>query len=107
MSDLSTRDASRSGAPPQTRAIASALAPPEKTVSPRSRVRSGSESRFQLQSMTARSVRWRGSDVRPPRKASRSPSCSTSMPTDIVRSLAAASSIASGTPSSSRQIRAA
>ena len=65
-----------------------------------------SVSRSQLQSTTARSVRWRGSAVRLPpvssrkRSSRRAASCSTG----IVRSRAAASSIASGSPSRRRQI---
>ena len=82
------------------------VTPAGKTASRSASVRSGSVSRSQLQSTTARSVRWRGSAVRLPpvsswkRSSRRWASCSG----DIVRSRAAASSMASGRPSSRRQI---
>ena len=77
-----------------------------KTASRRASARSSSSSRPQLQSTTARSVRWRGSAARLPpvsrrkRSSRRAASCSSG----IVRSRAAASSIASGSPSRRRQI---
>ena len=49
---------------PHTRRTASSVAPPAKTANRRASARSGSPSRSQLQSTTARSVRWRGSAVR-------------------------------------------
>ena len=77
---------------------------PANTASRRSSTCSCGVSRSWLQSMVARKVRCRGGAVRlpvvssPNRSASRSAICST----DSARTRAAASSIASGTPSSAR-----
>ncbi len=112
--DLSASDVIRSstsststGPPAQTPSAASTVAPPAKTARRRSSARSASVSSSQLQSTTARSVWcWRGAVRAPPvssrnRSSSRAASCSAL----IVRSRAAASSMASGIPSSARQIR--
>ena len=68
--------------------------------------RSSSVSSSQLQSTTARSVRWRGSAVRlpPVSRRKRSSRRSASSSSGSERSRAAASSSASGRPSSRRQI---
>ncbi len=68
--------------------------------------RSGSVSRSQLQSTTARSVRWRSSAVRlpPVSRRKRSSSLAATCCTGSERKRAAASSIASGRPSRRRQI---
>ena len=68
---------------------------------------SPSSSRSQLHSTTARSVWCRGAAVRSPRDSSRNRSSSRAAISSTVseRSRAAASSIASGSPSSARQIR--
>ncbi len=93
-------------APTTTCSAASVDTPPGKTARRSTRSRSVVESRSQLHSTTARRVRCRGRAVRLPpvsrrkRSSSRSASCSTGM----VRLRAAASSRASGRPSSRRQI---
>ncbi|HXL96168.1 MAG TPA: hypothetical protein VN969_45235 [Streptosporangiaceae bacterium] len=95
--------------PAQTAVAASSVAPPEKPEKRRHSACSASSSRSQLQSTTARSVWCLGSAVRLPpvssrkRSSSRVATCSGS----IVRIRAAASSMASGIPSSARQIRSA
>jgi hypothetical protein len=114
-SDLSARAVSRSRTwsarmpdPEQTCSAASSVAPPVKTANRRHTARSPESSRSQLQSTTARSVWCLGTVVRPPpvsswnRSARRVATCSGAM----VRSRAAASSMASGMPSSARQILA-
>ena len=110
-SDLSTRSASSSSTSsagrPHTRAAASRVAPPAKTVSRRASVRSSSRRRSQLHSTTARSVRCRGAFVRSPRDSSRNRSSRRAATSSTVseRSRAAASSMARGSPSSAAQIR--
>jgi hypothetical protein len=84
----------------------SSTKPPVNTATRRSSSRSSSESRLWLQSTDARSVRWRSVAVRGPpvssRKRSDSPAAIWS--TDSIRTRAAASSIANGSPSNSLQI---
>ena len=81
---------------------------PVNTDSRRSRRRSSSVRRSQLQSMSACSVCWRGTAVRRPPASSRnrSPSRLAMSSGDIAETRAAASSIASGMPSRRRQISA-
>ena len=99
----------RRAPPPRYRDAATAWAlpgvtPPGNTAIRSARERSASSSRSQLQLTTPRRVRCRGSAVRLPpvsnrnRSSSRAAICAT----PIVRSRAAASSIASGSPSSRR-----
>ena len=91
-----------------TCSAAASVAPPGKMASRLASTCSGSDSSSQLQSTTARSVWCRGTAVRlPPVSSSNlASSRSASWAADSVRSRAAASSIASGMPSSARQIRA-
>ena len=92
--------------PPDTASAAASVNPPANTARRRHSVRSGGVSKSQLQSVSARSVRCRGRTARGPpdssvnRSSSRPAiSCGVS-----ARTRAAASSMASGMPSSRRQI---
>jgi hypothetical protein len=89
-----------------TPAAASGVIVPGNTASRSASRRSWSSSRSQLQATTARSVRCRGSAVRLPPVGSwnRSPKRAATCSTGSARTRAAASSIASGSPSSRRQI---
>ena len=79
---------------------------PANTDSRRSSTCSGPDSRSWLQSMVARSVRCRGGAVRSPRPSSvkRSASRAAICSADSTVTRAAASSMASGTPSRARQM---
>ena len=89
-----------------TASAASSVNGPANTDSRHSTTRSVSGSRSKLQSIAARSVWWRGMTVRLPPVSSRNRSSSRSAIcwTDSARTRAAASSMASGMPSSRRQI---
>ena len=93
-------------ASPATAAAASSVQPPANTDSRRSSRWSASSSRSQLQSMSACSVCWRGTAVRRPpvRRRNRSPRPCAISAADRTLTRAAASSRASGMPSSRRQI---
>ena len=93
---------------PHTASAAARSQPPAKTDSRRRTARSGSSSRSQDQSTTARRVCWRGRTVRLPLVSSRKRSSRRSAIWRGVssRSRAAASSMASGSPSRRRQISA-
>ncbi|MEV1178543.1 hypothetical protein [Nonomuraea sp. NPDC049784] len=92
---------------PQTRSTASSAAPPWNTLSRLASTCSSGSRRSQLHSTTARRVRWRGAAVRLPLDSSPNASSSraATSATGSERSLAAASSIASGRPSSARHMR--
>ena len=114
-SDRSTSAQSRSKtssastpSPAQTSSTAARVAPGGKTDRRRASRRSGSLSRSQLQSTTARSVRWRPAAARLPPVRRRKRSCrrSASCSSGIERSRAAASSMARGRPSIRRQTSA-
>jgi hypothetical protein len=92
----------------QTDSAAARVAPPGKTASLRASTCSDADSRSQLQSTTARSVRCWGSAVRLPPVSNPNLSSrrSASWAGVSVRSQTAAGSIASGIPSRARQIRA-
>jgi len=96
------------GSSPQTCSAAASVAPPGSGASRRASTRSGFDSRSQLHSTTARSVWCRGSAVRlpPVSTANLSSSRPVSWAGDMVRSRAAASSMASGIPSRARQMPA-
>ncbi len=91
-----------------TLSAASSVQPPANTASRRSMPCSGAESRSKLQSMHARSVCWRGSDVLSPpvSRRNRSDRRVAIASTGSARTRAAASSSASGMPSSVWQISA-
>ena len=112
-SDLSTNANSRSPMSPagsrsslQMATAVCTVAPAGNTASRSASSRSSGASRSQLHSTTARSVRWRGMAVRLPPVSSRNrlDSRAAISPIGITRSRAAASSMASGRPSSRRTI---
>ena len=111
--DLSSRSASSSGtasgascASLHTAVALATVTPAGNTATRSASSRSSSVSSSQLHSTTARSVRCRGNAVRLPPVSSRKRSDNRSATSliDIARSRAAASSIASGKPSSRRTI---
>ena len=113
--DLSTRRDSTSttsslsrSAPAQTASAASRPKPPANTESLRNRARSASVRSSWLQSMVARRVCWRGVAVLLPLRSARNRSSSLEArsSSDITEMRAAASSKASGIPSSREQIPA-
>lgn len=91
-----------------TRSAAVRVKPPAKTASRRNAVRSSVSSMSWLQSRVARSAWCRGGAERAPptRTANMSSSRSASSAVDSTRSRAAASSMASGSPSSRWQMAA-
>ncbi len=93
---------------PHTASATSSGPPPANTPSRANRRRSSASRRSWLQSMAPRRVRWRSGRSRPPadRRPSRSPSRWAIAAGDRRRTRAAASSMASGRPSSRRTISA-